>query len=113
VEASASSAWSTINLGVTDLDATELPSNDRDINEVVLERMLANLVESGIEAPEAAMSATATSGVSSIGAPVSGAATTGQPAPGQGGDAGGPVPQSRRKRRRGFSRSLLLARSQP
>jgi hypothetical protein len=51
-EASVSGAWSTINLGVIDLDATELPCNDWDIYEVVLECMLADPVKSEIDAPK-------------------------------------------------------------
>jgi hypothetical protein len=51
-EASAFDTWSTINLGVIDLDATELPSNDQDIYEVVLERILADPVDSEIETPK-------------------------------------------------------------
>jgi hypothetical protein len=83
-EASTFGAWSTINLGVIDLDATELPSNDRDIYEAVLERMLADSVELEIVAPEAAMS-----GISSFaeavtaasGEPVSDTVVVGQPVP--------------------------------
>jgi hypothetical protein len=88
-------AWSTINLGVIDLDTTELQSNDRDIYEAVLECMLANPVELGIEAPEAATSTAAASadvGASSSGALMPGATSTEQPTPGQGGDVGGPAP---------------------
>jgi hypothetical protein len=88
-------AWSTINLGVIDLDTTELQSNDRDIYEAVLECMLANPVELGIEAPEAATSTAAASadvGASSSGALMPGATATEQPTPGQGGDVGGPAP---------------------
>jgi hypothetical protein len=39
-EASASGALAAINFKVIDLDETELPSNDWDIYEAVLERML-------------------------------------------------------------------------
>jgi hypothetical protein len=95
VEPSTPSAWSALNLGVIDLDAIELPSNDEDIYEAMLERTLANPVESGIEAPEAATSAAATSadtGASSSGVLVPAAAATEQPTPDQGGDVGDPVP---------------------
>jgi hypothetical protein len=37
--------WLSLNFEVIDLDATELPSNDYDIYEAVLERMLADPVE--------------------------------------------------------------------
>jgi hypothetical protein len=57
-------AMSTDILEIIDLNAPDLPSNDRDIYEVVLEQMLANSVESGVEAsnfvaPVAAASAEA------------------------------------------------------
>jgi hypothetical protein len=111
-EALASSAWSTINVGVIYLDATELPSNDLDIYEAVLERMLANPVELGIEVPRAATSSTAISadaGASTTGAPAPGAAATEQPTPGQGGDVGGLVPSATSQAAEGFSGSMQLA----
>jgi hypothetical protein len=75
-EASVFGAWSTINFEVINLDATELPSNYRDIYVAVLEHMLVDPVESEIEVPKAATSAAATSAdvaASASGEPVPGA----------------------------------------
>jgi hypothetical protein len=77
-EASLFGTWSAFNFEVIDLDATKLPSNDRDIYEAVLERMLTDPVELENEAPEAAMSAAASfaeAAASASGEPMSGAAT--------------------------------------
>jgi hypothetical protein len=71
--------WSTINLGVINLDAIEHPSNDRDIFEAMLERVLADPKESGVEVPGAATSSVAAStdaGASSSGALMPGTAAT-------------------------------------
>jgi hypothetical protein len=57
--ASASGALSAVDLGVIDLDATKLPSNDRDIFEAVLERILADPVDTEVEVLEPATSVTA------------------------------------------------------
>jgi hypothetical protein len=81
-ETSAFGTWSAINLRVIDFDATELPSNDRDIYEVMLEHMLAVPVEWEIEAPEAATSAAASSAevaASASGEPVPGVVMVGNP----------------------------------
>jgi hypothetical protein len=48
VEASTTDAMAANLLKIIDLDAPDLPGNDRDIYEVVLERMLAEPVESGL-----------------------------------------------------------------
>jgi hypothetical protein len=99
-EASASGAFSAINFEIIDLDATELPSNDRDIYEVVLERMLANPVESEVEVPEPAAPVGATSdevAALASGEPTSGATVVGQLTPGQGGEVGGLTPHPRRR----------------
>jgi hypothetical protein len=53
-EVSMVDAMSTGILEISDLDTPNLPSNDRDIYEAVLERMLADPVESGVEAYESA-----------------------------------------------------------
>jgi hypothetical protein len=76
---------STINFEVIDLDTTELPSNDRDIYEVVLERMLSDPVESEVEVPDVAAPSAVTSAevaASASDEPVSGATTVGQLTPG-------------------------------
>jgi hypothetical protein len=76
---------STINFEVIDLDTTELPSNDWDIYEVVLEHMLSEPVQSEVEVPDVAAPAAATSAevaASASDEPVSGATTVGQPTPG-------------------------------
>jgi hypothetical protein len=53
-EVSTADAMSTSILEIIDLDASDLPSNDRDIYEAVLEQILADPVELGVEALESA-----------------------------------------------------------
>lgn len=84
--------WSTVNLGVIDLYATDITSNDRDIFEPVLERVLADPAEPETEAPEAVTSAVASSAeaAAQVGwESMPGATTTEQPTSGQGGDGEG------------------------
>jgi hypothetical protein len=54
MEVSATDTMCAINFKVINLDTPDLSSNDRDIYEAVLESMLANPVELGVEAPESA-----------------------------------------------------------
>jgi hypothetical protein len=60
-EVSATDAMCAINFEVINLDTPYLSSNDRDIYEAVLESMLANPVELGVEAPESVAPAAASS----------------------------------------------------
>jgi hypothetical protein len=79
-------AMSVSILDIINLDAPDLPSNDKDIYEVVLERMLADLVESGVEAFEsAAPMAMASAEVAEPAneEPTPGATVAGQLTPGQ------------------------------
>jgi hypothetical protein len=95
VEAPTFSTWFIPNLGVIDLDTTELQSNDQEIFEAVAERVLRDLVELGVEVPRATTSVVAASAderASSSGALVPGAAAAEQTMLGQGGDVGGPMP---------------------
>jgi hypothetical protein len=46
-------SWSIPGVGVIDLDTTELPSNDREIFEAVVERVFADPAESYVEVPGA------------------------------------------------------------
>jgi hypothetical protein len=61
MEVSATDTMCAINFKVINLDTPDLSSNDRDIYEAVLESMLANPVELGVEAPESAAPAAASS----------------------------------------------------
>jgi hypothetical protein len=75
-------------LDIIDLDAPDLPSNDKDIYEVVLERMLSDLVESGVEAFESAAPMVVASAEAAEPAneePTPGATAAGQLTPGQAG----------------------------
>lgn len=92
--ASASGALSAVDLGVIDLDATKLPSNDRDIFEAVLERILADPVETEVEVPEPTTSVGATSADATglVGGELtSGATASKQLTPGQEENIGGLV----------------------
>jgi hypothetical protein len=60
-EVSATDAMSASILKIIDLDAPDLPRNDQDIYEAMLERMLANPVESEIKTSRSAAPAATTS----------------------------------------------------
>jgi hypothetical protein len=80
-------------LEIIDLDAPDLPSNDHDIYESVLERMLVDPVESGAEASGSAAPAAATSAEVEEPAneePMSGAIVAGQLMPSRAGGVRGP-----------------------
>jgi hypothetical protein len=88
-------AMSVSILNIIDLDAPDLPSNDKDIYEVMLERMLADLVESRVEAfesaaPMAVASAEAVEPANEE--PTPGATAARQLTPGQAGVTKGPEP---------------------
>jgi hypothetical protein len=92
-EVSMADAMSIGILEIIDPDTPDLPSNDRDIYEVVLGRMLAVLVESGVEASKSATPVTAASAEvaePTNGEPMPGTAAAGQLTPGQVGVVGGP-----------------------
>jgi hypothetical protein len=88
-------SWTLPGVGVIHLDATELPSNDREIFEAVVECVFADLSVLEAEVPRAAASAAAASadaGASSSVALMSDAAVSEQLTLSQGGDVRGPVP---------------------
>jgi hypothetical protein len=96
-EVSATDTMSASILEIIDLDALDLPSNDQDIYEAMLEHILADPVESEVEAPESAVPAAATSAEAAVPAnekPMSSATAAGQLTPGQAGDVGGFVPSA-------------------
>jgi hypothetical protein len=115
-DAPMSGSWSIPGIRVIDLDATELPSNDREVFEAVVERVFANPAVLEAEVPGAT-------------APVAAAFDDGGPHPAWRSCRTPPcrssqrwarvemsgVPHSlpRRKRWRGFSESLQLVRSWP
>jgi hypothetical protein len=89
------SSWSIHDVGVIDLDATELPRNDREIFDAMVERVFTDPAILEAEVPGAATSVAATSaeaGASSSVALVPDATVLEQLAPGQGGDVGGLTP---------------------
>jgi hypothetical protein len=88
-EVSTTDTMSAINFEIIDLDTPDLPSNDRDIYEVMLERILTDPVEFEVEVPESAVPADATSVEAAVPAdegPTSGATAAGQLMSGQAGD---------------------------
>jgi hypothetical protein len=94
-EVSTNDAMSSSILEIIHLDALDFPNNDRDIYEARLERMLADLVESGAEASESAAPVAATSAdvaeLTNEG-PASDATVVGKVMSGQAGGVRGPVP---------------------
>jgi hypothetical protein len=99
MKVSTTDTMSAINFEIIDLDAHNLPSNDRDIYEVVQQHMLADPVELEVEASESAVlvavAATATSAHAVVPAneePTSGATAAGQLTPGQAKDVRGLMP---------------------
>jgi hypothetical protein len=91
---SASSCWSIPGIRIIDLDTTELPSNDREIFEAVVERMSTDPSVLETKVPGAAASVATTSadaGALSSVALATDVAVSEQPTLGQGGDVGGLV----------------------
>jgi hypothetical protein len=88
---------SALNFKIIDLDDPDLPSNDRDIYEAMLERMLADPMELEVEASESAAPAAATSAEAAVPAskePTLGATAERQLSPVQAGDVGGSAPSA-------------------
>lgn len=96
-EMSPANTMSVLNFEIVVLVASNLPSNNRGIYEAMLECMLADPVESEVEAPEFAMPAAATlaeAAAPADGEPTLGATATGQLSPVQAGDVRGLVPST-------------------
>jgi hypothetical protein len=84
-------------IGIIDLDATELPSNDREILEIMTDLMFADPPVSGAEIPEAAAStdvASADAGASTSTALIPDIVVSEQPVLPQVGDVEGPAPSA-------------------
>jgi hypothetical protein len=108
-DAPPSSCWSIPGIGIIDLDATELPSNNQEIFEAVVDRVFADPSVLEVEIPEAAASVAATSadaGTSSNTALMSDAIVSEQPVPRQDGGVGGSTPSAASKAAEGVLKSL-------
>jgi hypothetical protein len=100
-----SGSWSIPGIRVIDLDATELPSNDREIFEAVVERVFADPAVLEAEVPGATAPVAAAfddAGASSSVAFVPDVDVSEQPALGQSGDVGHPALSASSEAEEGF-----------